>query len=273
LSKFVHIVFGDSAVGILKYFFQNNQNEFNGEIINFREEHSIGPIYEIDAEIGLRKRIEWFEKMLKEISVYDYFENIEKEFIDTYESIKNIEPDSKIVIWYGENTDNQVGLRYLNSLLRNKELYEVNVSESYVGDYNGDRYKPRAFGECAPEEIDHLILTMKKLEKEKCNRLINDWQVLRTSKEKLRILKNDKIIEVDESYYDHEILSNCTFNFKKAVSVIGSTMGKSQQLIGDMYLDYRLRKLIESGKVKYRGKLEAMRDFEIRVFALETKKF
>lgn len=262
MSKFVHIVFGDCAVGTLKYFFQNNQNEFNGEIINFREEHSIGPIYEIDTEIGLRKRIEWFEKMIKEISVYDHFKNIEKEFIDTYEIIKNIEPDSKIVIWYGENTANQVGLRYLNSLLRNKELYEVNVSESY----NINRYKPRAFGECAPEEIDHLILTMKKLEKEKCNRLMSDWEVLRTSKEKLRILKNDKIIGVDESYYDHEILSNCTFNFKKSVSVIGSTMGKSAQLVGDTYLDYRVRKLIESGKIEYRGKLENMRDFEIRVF-------
>jgi len=34
MSKFVHIAFGDCAVGTLKYFFQNNKNEFNGEIIN-----------------------------------------------------------------------------------------------------------------------------------------------------------------------------------------------------------------------------------------------
>jgi len=266
LDKFVHIVFGDSAAGNLKYFFNTNENQLKGEIINFREEHSIGPIYEIESEVGLKKRIKWFEKIYKEIFEDDYIKYIEKEFIDTYESIKNIYSDSKIVIWYGENTGDQVGLRYLNALLRNKELYEVNVSESYIGDYNGNRYKPRALGECSPEEINHIISSMKKLEKEKCNRLINDWEVLRISKENLRILKENKIIGVDESYYDYDILSNCTFNFKKAARVIGMTMGKSHQLVGDTYIDYRVRKLIESGKVEYRGRLETMRDFEIRVF-------
>ena len=265
MRKFIHIVFGDSAKGILKYFFANNQNEFKGKIINFREEHSIGPIYEIDTEIGLRKRIEWFEEMLKEVSADDYFEDIEKEFIDTYESIKKIEPDSKIVIWYGENIADQVGLRYLSALLRNKELYEVNVSDSYVGNYNENRYKPRAFGECPPEEVERLLLTMKKIGKEKCNDLINDWDVIRTLKENVRILKNDTIFEVDESYYDEDVLLNCTFNFTKAARVIGATMGKSEQCISDTYIDYRVRKLIKSGKIEYQGRLETMRDFEIRV--------
>lgn len=52
----------------------------------------------------LRKRIEWLEKILKEVSAYDYFEDVDKEFIDIYENIKNIHTDSKIVIWYWENT-------------------------------------------------------------------------------------------------------------------------------------------------------------------------
>ncbi len=267
MSKFVHITFGDSAAGTLKYFLKNNKNKFNGDVINFREDYATGPIYEIDTEIGLKKRIEYFEKIFKKISEDEYYEDIEKEFIDTYESIKNIDTDSKIVIWYGENTNNQVGLRYLSSLLKNKGLYEVNISDSYVGNYDGNGYKPRAFGECAPKEIGYLILTMKKIEKEKCNCLMNDWEVLRTSKETLRILKENKIIGVDESYYDNDILSNCTFNFKKATRVVGETMGKSDQLVSDTYIDYRVRKLIEIGKVEYRGRVETMRDFEIRRFS------
>lgn len=264
MSKFVHIVFGDSAAGNLKYFFKNSENKFKGEIINFREDYSIGPIYESDTEYKLKKRIEWFEKILKQISIYEYFENIHKEFIDAYESIKNIEIDSKIIIWYGENTSDEVGVRYLNSILRNRELYEVNISESYIVDFYGNRYKPRALAECSPEEIENIILNMKKIEKEKCNSLINEWEVIRVSKENLRILKDHKIIEVDESYYDNEILSNCTADFENAAKIIGMTMGKSQQLIGDTYLDYRIRKLIESGKVEYRGKLETLRDFQCR---------
>ncbi|QZY54952.1 DUF1835 domain-containing protein [Crassaminicella profunda] len=264
MDKFIHIVFGDSAAGTLRYFFKNNETEYKGEIINFREDYSIGPIYEMDTEIGLKKRIRWFEKMFKQVCIEDYFEDIEKEFIDTYESIKNIDQDAKIIIWHGENTSDQVGIRYLATALKNKELYEVNISDSYIKDYNDNLYKMRAFGECSPEEINHLILTMKKLEKEKWNDFISDWEHLRKSKENLRILK-DEIIGVDESYYDQEILSNCTFNFKKAARIIGATMGKSDQLVGDTFIDYRVRKLIESGKIEYQGKLETMRDFEIRV--------
>jgi uncharacterized protein DUF1835/uncharacterized protein DUF3658 len=265
LSKFVHIVFGDSAAGTLNYFFQNNENEYNGKIINFREDASIGPIYEIDTEDGLKKRIEWFKKIFKEISANDYFEDIEKGFLNMYKSIKNIKRDSKIVIWHGENTGDQVGFRYLCSILKNRELYEVNVSESYIRDYNNNRYNPRTLAEYAPEEIYNVILTIKKLRKEKYNDLTNDWDVLRTSKEKLRILKNNEIIEVDENYYDNDILSHCTFNFNNAAKIVGITMGNSHHLVGDTYLDYRVRKLIDSGKLEYKGNFKNLRDFEIKI--------
>lgn len=265
MSKFVHIVFGDSAAGTLNYFFQNNKNEFKGEIINFREDASIGPIYKIDTEDGLKKRIEWFKEILKEIYVNNYFKDTEKDFTDMYKNIKNIEQGSKIVIWHGENSIDQVGFRCLNFILRDKELYEVNVSESYIRDYNNNRYNPRALAEYAPEEIYNVILTIKKLEKEKCNKLINDWEVLRTSKEKLRILKNNEIIEVAENYYDNDILSHCTSNFNNAAKVVGITMGNSHHLVGDTYLDYRVRKLIQNRKLEYKGNFKNLRDFEIRI--------
>jgi len=265
MGKYVHIAFGDSAAGTLKYYFAHNKNEYNGEVISFREDLSVGQLHEIDTEKGLKKRIKLFEKMFKEVFIDDYFEDFEKEFMDTYEMVKTITQDKRIVIWHGENTANQVGIRYLIALLRNRELYEVNVSESYISDYNSNIYKPRCLAECVPEEIHHLILTINKLEQERCNYLMNDWDVLRTSKEYLRILKDNKIVGVDESFYDHDILSNCTFNFKKAASVIGKTMGESVQLVGDTFIDYRVRKLIESGKVEYQGRLETMRDFEIRL--------
>lgn len=266
MNKFVHIVFGDSAAGLLKYYFASNESEFKGKVINLRDDHSIGPVYEIDTEVGLRKRIEWVEKMLKKVSLCDYFEDIYKEFVETYKTIKAIEPDTKIIIWHGENTGDQVGLRYLSSELMDRELYEVNVSKIYIKDYNGNRYRPRAFGECSPEEIGNIILAMKKIDQERCNRLIKDWEALRVSKDNLRILNNDEIIGVEEGYYDNDILLNCGFNFKKAARVIGMTMGRSKQLVGDAYIDYRIRKLIEDGKIEYRGKLQTMRDFEVRVF-------
>lgn len=267
MSKFVHITFGDSAAGVLKYFFSTNENQWKGEIINFREDYSIGPINQINTEIGLEKRIEWFEKMFKEVWEEEYLKNIEKEFIQTYAKIKSIEPNSTVVIWYGENTSDQVGLRYLSALLKENELYEVNVSKSLIEDYNGNKYNPSCLAECAPEQIAHVILTIKKIDKERCSYLMSEWEVLNAAEENLRILKDNTIIGAEESYYDDAILSNCTSDFRKAAKVIGDTMGKSDQLIGDTYVDYRVRQLIKDGKIEFCGQLKTMRDFEIRVFS------
>ncbi|WP_176461700.1 DUF1835 domain-containing protein [Anaeromicrobium sediminis] len=265
MSKYVHIAFGDSASGTLRFFFKNNPSEYKGEVICVRDDFSIGPIYEIYKEAGLKKRIEYLIDILKKVSAYEYFGDIEKDFIKICECIRNIDQDSKVVIWYGENTNDQVGLRYLMSLLKNRDLYQVNVSDSYIKDYDNRAYRPIALGQCSPEEIPTFISKITKVNKEIYNNLISDWRVLRNSKENLRIWKGKKIIGVDETYYDNDILSNCSLDFKKAARVIGETMGKSDQLVGDLYIDFRVRKLIESGKLQYRGKLISMRDFEIRL--------
>jgi len=265
LDKCTHIVFGDSSNGILKYYFENKQSKYNDEIIAFREDLSIGSLHEIDTEEGLGKRFTWLREIHKAVFAYEYSESYEKACMNSYEMLKNIGEDNPVIIWHGENTADQVGVRYLCASLRNRELYEVNVSESYMESYDGRRYRPRAFGECRPEEVDQLILTIKKMEEKRCHDLRIEWEVLRTSRENLRILYNDKIIGVDEDFYDQEIIANCTFNFKMAARVIGKTMGESNQFVGDTYIDWRVRKLVESGKIEYRGKCETMRDYEIRV--------
>jgi len=265
LIKYTHIVFGDSSNGILKYVFENKHSKYNGEIIAFREDHSIGPLHEIDTEEGLEKRFTWLRGIHKEVFAYEYSESYEEAYMSSYEILKNIGEDSIVVIWHGDNTGDQVGVRYLCASLRNRELYEVNVSESYIESYDGWKYQPRALAECRPEEVDQLILTMKKMDEKRCHDLRIEWETLRTSMENLRILHNDIIMGVDEDFYDQEIVANCTFNFKKAARVVGKTMGESNQLVGDTCIDWRIRRLIESGQIEYRGKLETMRDYEIRV--------
>lgn len=265
MSEYVHVVFGDSARGSLRYFFKSNESEYKGEVIGLREDYSIGPICKIDTEEGMKKRIEYFKHAFETISEDEYLQDIDKDFIEMYKKIKNTDKEAKIIIWYGENANDQVGLRYLVSLLKDRELYEVNISDLSIYVSDDIKYTPRVLGECDSEEIQNLIPKIKKIDKEVHNNFIDEWKVLSNSKENLRVFKENKIVCVDETYYDNDILSNCTLNFRKATRAIGATMGKSGQLVSDLYIDYRVRKLIESGKLEYRGKLATMREFDIKV--------
>lgn len=265
MSKFIHIVFGDSAAGILKCFFSENENKYKGEVICFREDYSIGPLYDIETEVGLENRIKWIEKIIKQLYLDDYFVDIETLYKTTYEGIKNIDSDLKIVIWYGESASELVGLSYLVSVLKNKSIYKINVSRFEMNDYSGNKYKPRSLGECNLNQLESLILTMEEIESEELNKISKCWENLKISKENLRILEGNTIVGVDEDYYDNDILSNCSFNYKKTARVIGDTMGKSKQFIGDTYINYRVRKLIEMNRLEYRGNLKNMREFDIKI--------
>ncbi len=46
---------------------------------------------------------------------------------------------------------------------------------------------------------------------------------------------------------------------------MGMAMERLSQLVGDTYLDYRVRKLIDNGKLEYSGQIMMLRDFEIRL--------
>lgn len=70
---------------------------------------------------------------------------------------------------------------------------------------------------------------------------------------------------INQYYYDNDILEHTPDEFMRAARVVGTVMGMSDQVVGDTFIDYRLRKLIEAGKIEYRGKLRYMREFDIRL--------
>lgn len=47
--------------------------------------------------------------------------------------------------------------------------------------------------------------------------------------------------------------------------IIGEVYGRIEQYVGDDFLEYRLRKLIEKGAFEYEGSLEAMRSYSIKL--------
>ncbi len=92
------------------------------------------------------------------------------------------------------------------SFFKNFDLYEVNVSEFILDYTDGTKYNPVALGSCNPESINLLIPKIKKMQPVRINELLSDWEALRCTKENLRILENNRIVNVEETYYYRAIL-------------------------------------------------------------------
>jgi|LGOV01.1.fsa_nt_gb hypothetical protein len=264
MSNYVHIVFGDSGAGSLKHYFSTNKSPYSGEVINLFEDFSVGPIYHLEDQDYLEKRLFWVETMFNLVSPGEG-DLFKKEFYQAYKMIHSISERKKIVVWYGENTSDYIGLRYvIKNCDYNENIYCVNVTQSCDLNnaivYNGGI----ALGACTLEEINQVIHHIKKVTRDDYNQLINEWNQLSNSKGDLRIFENSKIIDVDSTYYDSDILNYCTHHFVNYCRVIGNTLGHSAQLIGDLFVDFRIRKLIDNNKIEVKGNLKNIRNCEIK---------
>src|SRR5699024_59324 len=102
--------------------------------------------------------------------------------------------------------------------------------------------------------------------------LIDEWKQLSQTKMKLRSFCDHTILSIDKAAYDGYIIETARkihFQMKeepyiKSARLVGEVYGELRDF-DDLFIEYRLRKLIEQGQFEYRGDLSAMRFYEVRV--------
>ncbi|WP_071394778.1 DUF1835 domain-containing protein [Bacillus tuaregi] len=116
--KVVHILFGDSASGSMKRVLEEIERQNDEKVISFSDLFSIGPVWQLHTETGLKQRDEWLKNHL--ILDEDYLDEYQHHFYQTTTMINAIPNHTKIILWVGENAHEQTGLRYVLYLLRDK---------------------------------------------------------------------------------------------------------------------------------------------------------
>ena len=96
------------------------------------------------------------------------------------------------------------------------------------------------------------------------NYLINLWDCLIKENSILRIYENNKVVSVDEGYFDKAILQRSDKEFKKAARIVGFFLGYSEEAIGDGYIFWRMKELVKNGYLEYRGSMDSMRTMEAK---------
>lgn len=270
----VHVVSGESPAGSLKVALSRGH-----KVIGFPDFFSMGPVWRLQEKIGLGQRREW---LMDHMNVEgDYWE---EEYLarcqNALNTIKSIPDQVPIFLWYGDNADEQTGLRYFLYLLQEKsnDMFLINTTESYDQHFSqpGYRYFFRHTGEISPEKLrviyDHNK-SKNPLSPADRARLVEEWQDLSETKEVLRIWEKKKITSVPENYFDDDIIKTAKKlhrkqakkDFLKSARLIGQVLGELEQSIGDAYLEYRVRELIYRGVLEIKGIPKGMRYYSVRL--------
>ncbi|WP_027415652.1 DUF1835 domain-containing protein [Aneurinibacillus terranovensis] len=273
-----HILFGPSPSGSLKVALKDLRVDKKERVISFWEMFSVGPIWQLHEVIGKEARFDWIKNSMN--NEYDEFYEYKQKFQRTINQVTSIPEGEPIIIWIGENSHEQTGLRYVLHLLKDKtnEIKVINTTKTYAEHFNRPDIKFAVLhtGEIPPEKLQVIYEQSKQkhplsqLERE---RFEQEWLNLADNREALRIWRNGRIQSVPEDYYDQYIINRAkklhskqkTKDFMKSARLIGEVLGHLEQYVGDEFLEYRLRKLIEKGVFEVEGSLEAMRFYSVRL--------
>lgn len=251
MSRWKHVVVGDVAEGTLRAAFElDQQNAALGEVRNFRDDLSIGRIDRLME--GTNERSAWFSRITAGTEFGEEIRGwLNPSLEEAYGKLLAFDPQDRIVIWHSGIVSEQITLRYLVSRLTDQELWEVKVL-------------PGPIGACTPQELLEALTTIRPISDERQEQFRKSWAALLLSQSVVRILENNCIRPVEETYYDQQLMEASSSVYQPAGRVVGMVMATSNQIVSDTFLDYRLRQLLLQGRLEAKGELRALRLYEVR---------
>lgn len=273
-----HILFGDSCAGSLKIALKKKGLYPLEKIISIRDIYSIGPVYKLHEESGQEFRFNWMKSIVNDENG-DYLDYVQ-EFQEAVNQISSVQEDIPITVWISDSSHEQTGLLYVLYLLKNKnnKITVINTTQKHSELFttNDIEFTVLHTGEISPEKLQVIYEQSKNqlpLSQHQRKELEDDWLSLSKSEDALRIWRNGQIQSVAEDFYDNFIIVRAEYlhrktkqnDFMKSARLIGEVLGHLEQHVGDSFLEYRLKKLIEAGVFEVEGSLKAMRYYSVRL--------
>ena len=260
-KKAIHLVFGNSGKGNLDRYFKTNFPTEKMDIHCIYNDLSTGPLSDFTSNSDFEEYLSYW----KQIDRFCNPDETENNFPPTDHATEfsiDFPKEKSLIIWHGNETNEKLMLyRYCN-LLKGRDLYEINLNKWSTSLEN--KYHNNCLAMQNPEHLTGVFNNVKKIHNQDKSFYSEEWERLKQDNKLNRIVKSDRIISVDEDYYDQSILDNCTSKYQNAARIIGQTMGQQKTTIGDHYLLYRVHILITKKLIEWRGNLNAMRNFDIR---------
>jgi hypothetical protein len=264
----IHIVFQHADVNLLKEAMKLDES-LNGEIIEIKDEWGVGPLKDIDTEEGWQIRINWWKELLagspyeKVLGTFDDRETVKalKEKLDADES-----PEAWL--WMGQNQHDVTGYYWLMPQLKS---YQGRIMILYLNNLpfineKGHLFYPWSVHDILPKEAVKAKKLARPITLSEFEVDPDEWKRISDENATVRILEGGKkIVGKEDSFYDSELLKNITNEWQKATRVLTNTLHRMKIKTGDVFLMWRMKYLINAGKIETMGDVNAgWKEFDVR---------
>ena len=252
----LHIVFQTSDVHAIQEAIKLDTS-LEGDIVEIKDEFAVGPIANIYEPEGYQARREWWKQVL-EFSPYVGEHDIIDDKLTVHNLIKRLNEDTSLHawVWMGQNQHDVCGYYWLMSQLKEFQgrifvLYLNNLP--FINEKGGIFY-PNYLFEIQPKEFLKAkklarTITLSEFEVDS-----DEWKKLCNENGVVRILEGGKkLVSKDATYYDKDVMNAVSAEPQKLQKVLHNIFSKMKIKTGDAFLVWRMRELINEGKLVAQG--------------------
>lgn len=262
----VHIVFDERDKQALQAALDLDET-LAGDILVIEDDFSVGPINDIYNVTGIEYRKEWWSQ----VKIGGDFEN-ESSYQDevAIESLlqrMNHNPDEIVWIWAAQNSHDVCGYYWLLPFMK---AYQGRVEILYLNNLpfineKGNIFYPSALSEIQAKEFLKAKKLARPITPSEFEVDPDEWTKLCNDNKGVRILEGGKKLnQFEYDCFDAELKKFIMPDWQKASKIINNFLSKSKVKTSEAYALWRLKTLVAMDLYEVQGKIEKMKDFEIK---------
>jgi len=251
-----HIVFQASDADAIQEAI-NLDASLAGNVVQIKDEFAVGPIANIYETEGYQARRDWWNAVT-EFSPYSDASDIVDDKLTVHNLLKQLEEDASLQVWLwmGQNQHDVCGYYWLVTQLKEYQgrifvLYLNNLP--FINEKGGIFYPTNLF-EIQPKEFLKAKKLARPITSSEFEVDPDEWKKLCNENGVVRILEGGKkILSKDEPFYDKDIMNVVTAEPQKLQKILNNIFSKMKVRTGDVFLVWRVRELINEGKLEAQG--------------------
>ncbi len=258
--KIVHIGYGDSAASCLKEAMLVHGLEGSTSIPS-RDDFTQGPISECDSAMDTTQRQDYWKMIDAEV---DFGMDIDLFYQESMLILDQVD-ECEVVLWQGDSCHDILATAWLITYFEGRDIQWSIIDLGRLSpEEKNDDLPAVNLAMFSPYQVASLYQYKQKIEVDTRQIYKDLWSVMRKENGAYRIKKDSEIRTVEVAYHDTFILSQIPTQWTKAPMVIDQIIGHSAHTITDTTAEWRIRKLIHSGEVEYKGELKGMNNYALR---------
>lgn len=264
----LHIVFQQADVELLKKAMELDET-LEGEIFEIKDEWGVGPLKDIDTEEGWNDRLNWWRDILKDSP---YEKNMgsfdDRNTVKKVRDILSADDSLEAWIWMGQNQHDVTGYYWLMPQLREFQgrVMVIFLNNLPFINEKGQLFYPWSVHDILPREVVKAKKLARPITLSEYEVDPDEWKKIVEENATVRILEGGKKIEGrDESFYDNEVMKNITGEWQRAWRVLSNTLHRMKIKTGDVYIMWRMKHLINEGRIEVMGDMSGWKDFDVKL--------